>query len=217
MTEGRVALDRVRMTRRNMVSLGLAVALGLGASLVVQNLPRPARLVNAAALQRALGDAGSPSVGPPTASTVVMVFSDDQCPVCRADEPALERAMARHPDVRFVFKDWPIFGPRSVYASRVALAAARQGRFAQVREALMRSPRALTAQTVQALAVRAGVDWSEASTALKDPRLAEQLDRHRFEAWSLGLAGTPSYVIGDELHEGRWSEGAFEWAVRAAR
>ncbi|HEX4740059.1 MAG TPA: DsbA family protein [Caulobacteraceae bacterium] len=202
-----------------MISLGVVALFGLSVPLVLQTLPRRARRIHPDIVRSVLADTASPSVGPARADVTVVVFSDYQCPICRADEPVIERVIRLDPGVRFVFKDWPIFGARSEYAARVALAAARQGRFMPLHDALMRTPDPLTAASVQKLALAAGLDWPEVSRSLDDPRsgLSHQLGRHQFEAWSLGLAGTPAYLVGDDLYEGRLSQAQLDQAIRTAR
>ena len=164
----------IPMTRRNMISLGAVALLGLSVPLILQTIPRKPRRIHPDIVRRVLADAGSPSAGSATDGVSVVVFSDYQCPICRSNEPVIERAIRRNPGVRFVFKDWPIFGPRSDYAARVALAAARQDRFMPLHDALMRTPDPLTTATVQKLALAAGIDWREASRSLQDPGLRSQ-------------------------------------------
>ena len=56
-----------------------------------------------------------------------MVFTHYQCPTCKITDPALERLIASDPRVQVMFRDWPIFGEDSKFATRAALAACRHG------------------------------------------------------------------------------------------
>lgn len=74
--------------------------------------------------QKALLDADGPSAGPRDAKTAVVLFFDYQCIYCSKIAPTVEALMKANPDVRFVFKEFPIFGTRwpvSGYAARVGL------------------------------------------------------------------------------------------------
>jgi len=51
---------------------------------------------------------GNPSVGPANASVTVVIFSDFQCPHCRELHESLQSLIAKYPQVRFVYKDFPI-------------------------------------------------------------------------------------------------------------
>ncbi|OYX18362.1 MAG: disulfide bond formation protein DsbA, partial [Brevundimonas diminuta] len=78
-------------------------------------------------------DARDPAFGPANAKVTVIEFFDFRCPGCKAVAPEYRALMAAHPDVRFVFKDWPILDRgedvSSQYAARAALAAHQQGKY----------------------------------------------------------------------------------------
>jgi protein-disulfide isomerase len=50
----------------------------------------------------------SPSLGPANAPVTLVEFSDFECPVCRNLHDALRGLLANYPQVRVVFKDYPI-------------------------------------------------------------------------------------------------------------
>lgn len=62
--------------------------------------------------QDALLNADSPSVGPKDARAAVVMFFDYQCAYCSKVAPVVESLMKANPDVRFVFKEFPIFAQR---------------------------------------------------------------------------------------------------------
>jgi protein-disulfide isomerase len=51
---------------------------------------------------------GNPSIGPANAKVTMVEFSDFQCPHCRELYEGLKTLLPEHPDVRFVFKDYPL-------------------------------------------------------------------------------------------------------------
>ena len=206
--------------RRQTASLGIAIAIGAAASWALQQAP-PAmqRLERTPVLLAVLSDSASPSVGPANGDVTIIVFTDYLCAICRGADPALDRVRAADPRVRVVYKDWPLFGERSRYASRVALAADRQGKYLAVHNALMRTRRSLDPAAVETVAVAAGADWPRLQTDLRahGKELDAQLARHASEAWSIGLEGTPAYLVGPFLIPGAMSQGALRHAVSAAR
>ena len=207
------------ISRRPRVTPVAAVLIGLGVSVALRALPPPPTEVGRTpVLQAVLDDAASPSAGPVSAALTVVVFTDYQCPICRATDPALDKVRQQRPDVRFIYKDWPIFGLRSQYAARVALAADRQGRYVVVHNALMQSPGLLDDDAVRRAAIGAGVDWPrlEADLARHGTAHDAQLKRHAFEAWSLGLEGTPGYVVGTDLYRGGLGELGLKRAIAHA-
>jgi protein-disulfide isomerase len=208
------------LARRPKASLAVAIAIGAAVSWALQlSPPARQRLGRTLVVQAVLSDSASPSVGPADGDVTIIVFTDYLCAICRGADPALDRLRAADPKTRVVYKDWPLFGERSRYASRVALAAERQGKYLAVHNGLMRTRLSLDPADVEAVANRAGADWPQLQADLQAHGAAvdAQLARHASEAWSLGLQGTPAYLVGPFLIQGAMSEGALRRAVSAAR
>ncbi len=143
-------------------------------------------------------DADDPAFGPADARVTVIEFFDFRCPGCKATAPEVLRLMEAHPDVRFVFKDWPILDRgtevASHYAARAAAAAHRQGRYLPVFRALMAEP-ALDPAAVDRILVENGVVLSEAERAMESVEVARHLTEIQASAQALGLVGTPTFFI----------------------
>lgn len=208
------------MDRRASLGLGAAGLLGWGVSawLRRQGAP-PQRLGETPVFRQVVDDPGSPRIGSPSADVAVVVFTDYQCPICRRTDAALGRLLAQDPRAAVIYKDWPILGEASRSAAQVALAAARQGRYAEVHAALMASRGALSADRIRGAAVSAGVDWSrlEADRSRDAAQIEAQLGRHTLQAFALGLEGTPAYLVGPRLVRGGLDDGALRRLVKAAR
>ena len=196
------------------------IILGLAASVALRQMA-PARLKvgRTPVVEAVLGDPGSPAVGPATADVTIVLFTDYQCPICRVTDGALDRVRRTDHGVRVIYKDWPILGENSRYAARVALAAHRQGRYVAVHNALMQTRRPLDRAGVRVVATEAGVDWPrvEADLRTHGPAFDAQLARHATQAWSLGIEGTPAYLVGPFLVRGGLSEGALRATIAAGR
>ena len=205
---------RIDLARRPGLALGLAVAAGVAVSLVLRWLPQEGRrLERTPVVASVLDDAAAPAAGAARPQVTVVVFTDYQCGICKATDPALGRLLAADPTVRVVWKPWPIRGPVSDLAARTALAAHRQGRFAPVHAALMDARGPLTPERIAALARAAGADAAQAV----DPAVAAQARRHAAQAFGLGLAGTPAYLVGPYLLEGGLDDRRLRHAVERAR
>lgn len=205
--------------RHPRATLAFAVLIGLIVPVVLRSLPPPRVAVgHTPVLEAVIADRGSPSAGPASAPVTVAIFTDYQCPICRADERAVESVRREKVAVRFIYKDWPIFGERSRYAARVALAANFQGRYLAVHTALMRTHEPLNPEGVRNAAVAAGANWLQiqADLVAHGAEIDAQLKRHAAEAWSLGLQGTPAYIVGTDLYQGRISERGLLGAIAHA-
>ncbi|MBS27606.1 MAG: hypothetical protein CL566_01585 [Alphaproteobacteria bacterium] len=65
-------------------------------------------------------------VGNPDATVTVVEFFDYQCPYCKRMAQDLAKIAAEDPDVKVIFKEFPVFGTQSTLATRAALAADKQ-------------------------------------------------------------------------------------------
>ncbi len=143
-------------------------------------------------------DPRDPTYGPANAKVTVIEFFDFRCPGCKSVAPEFVALMQAHPDVRFVFKDWPILDSpdedTSQYASRAALAAHRQGKYMPVYQALMAEP-ALTRESIDSILVEAGLDMTAARTAMNSPEMTRHLTDIHTIGRTLGLIGTPTFFI----------------------
>lgn len=170
-------------------------------------------------IQRVLTDDASPRLGATQPEVKIIVFTDYQCAICKRTDPALERLAATDPGVLIIFKDWPILGPASVEAAEVALAAAEQSKYLEVHRALMANRTKLDAPQIYRIAVAAGADGPRlvADRAAKGAAIKAQLAANASQAWSLGLPGTPGYLVGPYLIRGGLDDRALRRAVAMAR
>lgn len=204
------------IARRPRLTLGLALAAGFLASAALQWMPQDGRRLQLTqVVEGVLTDPGSPADGAAQPEVTVVVFTDYQCAICKITDPALTRLLAADPTVRVIWKDWPIRGPASNLAARVALAAHREGRYAQVHTALMAANGQLTPERIDAIAREAGANPELAKRHARE--IDAQLARHSLQAFGLGLAGTPTYLVGPYLLEGGLDDYALEQAVARAR
>jgi protein-disulfide isomerase len=165
-------------------------------------------------------DDRDPAFGPADAKVTVIEFFDFRCPGCKQTAPEVLRIMQAHPDVRFVFKDWPILdrgdpGGVSHYAARAAKAAHDQGKYLPVFRGLM-AQGALTPESVDAVMVANGVTLEAAHTAIGSPEMTRHLTDTNTAASALGLQGTPTFIINGKAVASIQPD-ALEAAIREAK
>ncbi len=205
--------------RITLTILGGLILLGFVASYLLRTTRPVGRYVgDSPAAVQISDDRRSPVVTTGAANLTVVVFTDYRCPACRKADPAFRSAVAADGNLRVVYKDWPIFGEVSQRAAEVALAAHRQGIYSQVHHALMRAPSVDQAAMRRAVE-NAGGNWGllQEDLARHAPAIAGDLASNATEAFSLGLAGTPGYLIGPYLVEGALTESQFRRAFAQAR
>jgi protein-disulfide isomerase len=149
-----------------------------------------------------VADASDPTIGNPRGDVAVVEFYDVRCPYCRQVRPLIETLAREDPKVRVVFKDIPILGPASVIGARALLAAQRQGGYAKMQEALMSESAPATEDSISADATRLGLNAKMLLRDMNSPAVTEKLAANASLAQTLGISGTPAFVIGDQLVPG---------------
>jgi protein-disulfide isomerase len=143
-------------------------------------------------------DARDPSFGPADAKVTVIEFFDYRCPGCKATAPEVLRLIQAHPDVRFVFKDWPILDrgddDTSHFAARAAQAAHRQGKYLPVFRAMM-AEQSLDKAAIARILTENGVALDQAQTDMAGSDIARHLTDIHTSAAALGLSGTPTFFV----------------------
>ena len=146
----------------------------------------------------------APVHGPKSYDLTIVYFMDYQCPACRKHTPDVTRALKEERGIRVIYRDTPIFGPRSEAAARVAIASQFQGKHEAMHQALMRSPMPLDEQALKAAAKKAGVDWARLQRDLekRGGEIDRQISRNMELSRATGIAGTPAFIVGDYLANG---------------
>lgn len=149
-------------------------------------------------------------VANPNGKYTVVEFFDYRCGYCKLAAPEVAQLIKDHPDVRFVFKEFPIFGDVSDTAAKLALTPQVKAKGLQVHQAWM-AEKALNDASLDRHMRAAGIDPAEARKAAADPAIEKQIADVRKLAGELNLEGTPVFIIGDTV-----VPGADLGAVRAA-
>lgn len=149
-------------------------------------------------------DGVSPVAGNPDGDVTIAEFYDYQCPYCRRGHKDVLRLIAEDPNLRVVYKQFPVKDapgeePGSMVAARMAIAADRQGKFMAFHQAAMATPMPLSEVNLFAAARNAGLDPIQLSKDMKDGTITDSIRSNMFLARELGINGTPTYIIGDEL------------------
>lgn len=153
--------------------------------------------------------------GNPDGDVTVVAFMDYACGYCRASLPGIAELLARDPNVRIVYREYPVLGPESVVAARWALAAAEQGKFRAFHDALYAA--GPSDQGIAQAAARAGLDKAAAEKAVKSDAVQQEIVANRKLGEKLAMTGTPSWVIGGQLIYGARDYAGLAEAVAAAR
>lgn len=144
------------------------------------------------------------AVGDVDAPVVMVSYSEFQCPFCgrfaRETEPELVQRYVESGDLRIEWRDFPYLGPESETAAHAGRAAAEQDGFWQFAEAMFadqQSPNsgALTPEFLADVAEGVGLDREQFLADLESPEVADAVARDFEEGQSIGVTGTPAFLV----------------------
>jgi len=149
-----------------------------------------------------LHDPNSVVAGNPNGDVTLVEFFDYRCPYCKAIEPSLEALVKEDGNLRVVYKEFPILGPTSVVASRVAIAARQQGKYAAFHARMMALKGNIDDDAVMKVAEASGLDLAKLKRDMTAASVGQIIQRNYALADALGIDATPALVIGDQLTMG---------------
>jgi len=156
---------------------------------------------------------GRPAFGPADALVTVIEFSDFQCPFCNRVTPTLQQIKEKFPkDVRVVFRQLPLsFHDRARPAAKAALAAAQQGKFWEMHDALFANQKALSDADLENHARQiSGLNFDKWKADLADARLETMIKEDETVAQKFGANGTPAFFVNGRFLSGAQPFEAFE-------
>src|SRR5580700_10648935 len=188
------AINTVRLNRRRLLgSLGVS-ALGLSAL----SVPVRAQGDNVLTEALVLRDPDIPVAGNADGNISIVEYFDYQCPYCRKVEPELRQVVHEDGKVRLVWKDWPILGPMSVTAARLAQASKYQDKFIEAHDALIAINSKLTETKIREALSGGGVDIDrlDRDLASNESAINATLARNNDQATAFEFRGTPAFIVG---------------------
>jgi protein-disulfide isomerase len=147
-------------------------------------------------------DPDSPVIGNPDGDVVVVEFFDYRCPYCVRVAEDLREVVEDDGNIRLVMKEFPILGPESMVAARMALAAEKQGKYEELHFAMMTVSGKLTEEKAFKIAEKIDLDMDQLRRDMEAPEIDTMLQRNFALAQALQINGTPAFVIGDEVVRG---------------
>jgi len=217
-----IAPARLYQARSRRETLGI---LGAGAVMLGLNLRPGSALAQSDDDEKVLTEAlvlrdpDIPAVGNPDGDINIVEWFDYQCPYCRKIEPELRQVVQDDGKVRLVLKDWPILGPVSVVAARMAMASKYQDKYVQAHEAMIGVNSKLTEPRIRELLGGAGIDVDRLDRDLATNAKAIDgiLARNYDQATAFGFRGTPSFIVGKFRVPGVLTMAEFEQVIADAR
>jgi protein-disulfide isomerase len=140
-------------------------------------------------------------VANPGGKITVVEFFDYRCGYCKLAAPEVVKIIHDNPDIRFVFKEFPIFGEVSDTTAKIALTPQGKAKGLDLYNRWM-ADKALDEAAVDRHLVAVGLDPATVRKAAESPAIAKQIADVRQLAKDLQIEGTPAFIIGDTLVPG---------------
>ena len=140
-------------------------------------------------------------LGNPDGRVTLVEFFDYNCTYCRRAEADMKKLIAGDPKLRVVLKQFPVLGPGSVEAAKVAVALHMSApeKYAEFHDALLEEPGQVDGERALAVAASLGVDEATVKAKLDSEEVRRTIAEAYDLAGKLNLTGTPSYVTRKEV------------------
>ena len=156
--------------------------------------------------------------GPVDAAITVVEYGDFECPHCGKAEPVVRALLADFGDVRYIWRHLPLADvhPHAELAAAAAEAAAQQGSFWEMHDALLGNQSNLEEDDLSRYAAGLGLDAEKFLDDLHHNTGAAQIAEDVYSAELSGVSGTPTFFINGRRHHGAYDIATLSKAVRAA-
>ncbi|MBZ5694868.1 MAG: DsbA family protein [Acidobacteriia bacterium] len=151
---------------------------------------------------------GNPSKGPANARVTVVEYADFQCPHCRELSEAMKAIETQYPQVRVVYKDFPLtqihpWAETAAVGARCAFTQSPEA-FWKVHDSIFENQDVLSAENawdkLVEFATQAGLNADAFKACLASPDAQKAVAASRAEGEALGISSTPTvYVNGRPL------------------
>lgn len=158
-------------------------------------------------------------LGNPNGDVTLVEFFDYNCGFCKQATEDLRRLLEEDPELRVVLKEFPVLGEKSVEAARVAIAVneVAPDRYADFHFAMMARRGQANLNSSLDTAAKVGIDPDALAPYLDADVVSATIQEVYGLANMLGLTGTPSYVIGEEVAFGAVGYDELKEKIRIAR
>jgi len=157
------------------------------------------------------------AIGPADARVTLLEYGDYECPDCGNAYPIIKRLIKEMPDLRFVFRNFPLYNvhPHASVAAQTAEAAAAQGRFWDMHDLLYEHQKELADLEMSRFALRIGLEIYRFEADLAAERFSQRVSADYESGVQSGVTGTPTFFINGIRFVGEKDEGTLRQAIKS--
>ncbi|MFT6076854.1 MAG: protein-disulfide isomerase [Myxococcota bacterium] len=165
-------------------------------------------------------DKTDPQYAPKGYDVTIVEFFDYNCGYCKKAQTTVEKIISQDKKVRVIFKELPILGPDSAELAKVAIAVNMidKSSYVKFHDALMKSSVRKKDGAIR-IAKDLGIDTAKLIKTLEDKNseIEAKINSNKELATSIGISGTPAFLIGEELVPGALGIDALKDKISAQR
>ncbi|MEP3630973.1 MAG: DsbA family protein [Hyphomicrobiales bacterium] len=158
-------------------------------------------------------------IGNPEGDVTLIEFFDYNCGFCRQTLATVEALIEQDPKIKVILKEFPVLGPGSQEAARISIAASKiaPAKYKDLHTQLLSSQGQVNERIALALSANLGIDTDELQSLSQTRQVEEAIGEVYQLASELGINGTPSFIIGNELIPGAVDLDVLQQKVSAMR
>ena len=161
-------------------------------------------------------DKNIPWQGEENANVILIEFFDYNCGYCKKSLDAITNILKSYNNIKISFRDYPILSTTSTSAAKAALAAQKQGKYFNFHSNLMKFQGNLTEEDIFNIAKSSGLKIKQLKLDMDDPEIVTIINDTRDLAKSLGIRGTPTFLINGKLFAGALDENRLKFLIDEA-
>lgn len=138
-------------------------------------------------------------VGAENPRVIITAVMDYRCPYCRAIHDSLTAFTALHPDVRVIYRVYPLFKGPSIFEAKMAMAAGLQGRFEDMHNILIRREEPVSVADKDRIVKELGLDAARFDADMFSWAATKDLAAAATAIEGLGIKGTPTFVVNGQI------------------
>jgi len=147
-------------------------------------------------------DPAADVAGNPEGDITVVEFFDYNCGYCKRGLHDVVKLIESDPKVRVVFKELPILSKGSEEASRVAIAAGKQGKYWDMHKAMLEAKGVMNEANALQIATKLGLDMDKLKKDMASPEVQKEIEKSEALAKKMGVNGTPHFLVGNRAIPG---------------
>ena len=139
-------------------------------------------------------------VGAENPSVIITEVMDYRCPACRQIHPVMAALVERHPEIRVIYRVYPVFGAESIHEAKMAMAAGLQGKFEDMHNILITRDDPVSPDDEQTIITALALDQDKYRADKLSWAATKDLLDSSAALEAIGLRSTPTLIVNRTIY-----------------